>query len=651
MSRQTQRNLGQRPANDGAVTTTTYDDEIESSQPSNPQADRLGDARDANERTALLGSSTSRDYRTEAARDRAALAEAGHPELRPRPWSLKFDLAVAFALLLANGYFLVTSLISFNTPFVANTGLPPHRGSLGLPVWSSFLGCTLNSAALFSFVFPHESPLLAFYTAVATAIFALVTLILSVSVTQLRVVEGPLSFVTISLLIVSALHAALSAALTDRYAPILDPPAELDPDYEPEVGCWASCQRGVRSLLGFLGISLPLAAAHVGVMAAAILLMINVIIRSIDASVEQPGQRWKVEPWLWSRQFFPELNRGLLQSKGREYRVHLACRGVGLEDPPSFAATAAPVNSTITPLERGSVRRTILVEGERGMPANYDADWVLRMLKDGDLNSGDVEIRVCYWDRPGYGFSDASSTSAGPHVVSALTQALTVSGEMARLQPPPGLESAQEDSLATEGIRPPSPLARSGFILVSRGHATGITSLFAAIHPRLVHSFLYLSPVSPATHDLSPPRSRFLAVPHFFTRTLPAIYTELGVGRLWSTLKGVPRRRRVFAYAGEHISGLIERAAVQEQHEDERGRESDAARAWERRRGRYPTRPTVVLGHGAEGDGGKKFVEDVVGDGLQEWDPKWNGGKTGCGKGGDVEKKCREAIKSLLHLD
>jgi hypothetical protein len=36
-------------------------------------------------------------------------------------------------------------------------------------------------------------------------------------------------------------------------------------------------------------------------------------------------------------------------------------------------------------------------------------------------------------------------------------------------------------------------------------------------------------------------------------KALPAIYTELGVGRLWYALKGVPRRRRVFAYEGEHI--------------------------------------------------------------------------------------------------
>lgn len=152
MSRQSQRQLGQQQRTD----SSTYD-EIEhrphstataaggdDSEP-NPQAEHLADERDTNERTALLGSTTSRDYRTEAARDRQALAEAGHPEERKRPWSLRFDLAFAVLLLLANGYFLVTSLVSFNTPFVANTGLPPHRGSLGLPVWSSFLGCTLNT--------------------------------------------------------------------------------------------------------------------------------------------------------------------------------------------------------------------------------------------------------------------------------------------------------------------------------------------------------------------------------------------------------------------------------------------------------------------------------------------------------------------------
>jgi hypothetical protein len=147
--------------------------------------------------------------------------------------------------------------------------------------------------------------MLAFYTSILTAIFALTTLIISVSVTQLRVVEGPLTFIVLALAIASALHAALSSALTDRYAPILDPPEELDPDYEPATGCWASTKHGLRSCLGFLGISLPIAAAHIAILLGFVLITINVIVRSVDASVEQPGQRWKVQPWLWQRRNFP----------------------------------------------------------------------------------------------------------------------------------------------------------------------------------------------------------------------------------------------------------------------------------------------------------------------------------------------------------
>ncbi|GAA6045631.1 hypothetical protein RTBOTA2_000818 [Rhodotorula toruloides] len=609
-------------------------------------ADDLADSRGANERTALLGSTTSRDYATEARRDRRALAEAGHPEAegRRRPWSLRIDFAVALLLLFANGYFWTMSMAGVRGQFIANTALPKHAGSMGLPVLISFLACATNTASLLAFAVPHESPMLAFYTSILTAIFALTTLIISVSVTQLRVVEGPLTFIVLALAIVSALHAALSAALTDRYAPILDPPEELDPDYEPETGCWSSTKHGLRSCLGFLGISLPIAAAHIVILVGFILITINAIVRSVDASVEQPGQRWKVQPWLWQRRNFPELGHGFFQPKGREYRVHLSCRGIGLDDPPQF--TASPSN-TSSALQRPTVRRTIVVESERGIPGALDAEWVLKMLREGDLNSGDIEVRVCFWDRPGYGFSDASSTSSAPHIASALTQVLSVSGELARLEPPPSLEGA--DDAATVG--PPSPLARSGLILVSRGESTALTSLFASIHPRIVHSFLYITPVSPSTHYLSPARSRFSAVPAFFTRTIPALWTELGIKRTWWAIRGVPRRRRVLAREGERVNGLIERAGLQEAHELDLGREADGAKAWERRRGRYPTRPTVVLGKSSVGDGGKKFVDDVVGEGLREWDREWKGGKSGCGSGGEAEQKCRDAVRSLMSLD
>ncbi|BGP38314.1 hypothetical protein JCM10450v2_002260 [Rhodotorula kratochvilovae] len=633
------RTLGQTRAPDEPLDAAIEHPTARPTSPSSRPAHALAhDREEAGERTALLGSSSSRDYRTEAARDRAALAAAGHPETQRarRPWSLRIDAGLTGALLLANGYFLTMGLASVDGAFVANTGLPAHRGSVGVPVWASFLSCTMNTATLLSFLFPHESPLLSFYTAIGTAFFALLTLILTLSVTQLRVVEGPLTFVVLALSIATALQSAYTAALTDRYAPLLDPPEELDPDYEAPSGAWAAIKRGTRAALGFLGISLPLAAAHVAVLAAFVAIATGVIIRAVDASVEQPGQRWKVDPWLWQRKYFPELAHGVFQPRGREYRVHLSCRGLGLDDPPFAFA-----NTSLATTGRPTVRRTLLIESEVGVPGQIDADWVLRMLKDGELSSGDVETRVCWWDRPGYGFSDASPSSAAPHVVSALTQALSVSGEIARLQPPP--------TLSEQGINAPSPLARSGFLLIARGHATPLTALFASLHPRIIHSALYLSPVSPSTHFSPHSRSRLRAVPRFFTQVVPALYSDLGVARAWSALRGGSRKRRVLAREGERVNGLIERAGVQETYERERGRESDGAKAWERRRGRYPVRPTVVLGKGGEGDGGRRFVEEVVGQGLREWDTEWRGKGGACE--GEGEEKCREAVRALLALD
>ncbi|GAA5982426.1 hypothetical protein JCM11641_006979 [Rhodosporidiobolus odoratus] len=644
---------------------TPYDAEIQHAAPPTHHPIPAGQGQDDSERTALLGRASSRDYHTQAQRDRAALAAdrelASRDGQRRKPWSLRIDWTVAALLLLVNGYFWLMSLLAIKSPFIQYSALPAHRGSMFLPIWVSFLSCTTNTAALLAFLFPHESPNLAFYTSLTSSIFALLTLIVCLSVTQLRVVEGPLTFILLALAIVSLLHSALSAALTDKYAPLLDPPEELDSELggEQPTGFWVSVKRAGRAGLGFLGISLPIAAAHLAVLVAFVLLTVNVVVRAVDSSVEQPGQRWKVEPTLWGRKYFPELGRGLFQAHGREYRIHLSCRGLGLDDPPMLTRTtsspsnapidSSPANSTsIDASGRPTVRRTILVESEQGVPGQVDAEWVLRMLKDGDLNSGDVEIRVCWWDRPGYGYSDGSPSSSAPHLVSALTQALSVSGEMARLGPPPSLAPLDSSSSPTAA---PSPLARSGFVLISRGRSTSLTSLFAALHPRLIHSFLYIHPTSPSLFYTSNPQTRFAAIPHFFTRTVPALVSELGIKRTWWAFKGVSRRRRVLSRSREFVSGLVERSTLQEAHERELGKASDGAKAWERRRGRYPNRPTAVLGKGEGPDEGRKFVEEVVGEGLREWDKDWQGGKRGCGVGGREEERCREELRGLLSLD
>lgn len=73
------------------------DDEI--AHPTPPTATTTAADR-SNERTALLGSSTSRDYHTEAQRDREVLAREGeltHP--RTRPYSLRIDFAIGAILL------------------------------------------------------------------------------------------------------------------------------------------------------------------------------------------------------------------------------------------------------------------------------------------------------------------------------------------------------------------------------------------------------------------------------------------------------------------------------------------------------------------------------------------------------------------------
>jgi len=235
-----------------------------------------------------------------------------------------------------------------------------------------------------------------------------------------------LTCVLIGLFIVSQIHAVISASLTDQYAPLLAPEDELDP--EVDGGCFASFKRVCGYTASFVGISLPLALGHIAILAATVLITIGVIIRAADASVEQPGFRYKIDPWLWTRSYFPsvndfpytmslfqlltivsivhsELGRGRLTNsfRGRYYRVHLACRGIGLDDPPYLTnENASPVNnSSLNTLGRPTVRRTVLVESEQGVPGATDADWLLKMLKEGDLNSGDVETRVCYWDRPG----------------------------------------------------------------------------------------------------------------------------------------------------------------------------------------------------------------------------------------------------------
>ncbi|KAM0788354.1 hypothetical protein ACM66B_001495 [Microbotryomycetes sp. NB124-2] len=605
------------------------------------------------ETTALLG--TGKTARSDSVKNK-------QQQQRRRPISLKIDYAVAVLLLLANVCFLLLTVASISSPFITHNALPPHRGSTFLPIWVALLSTITNILALLAFVFPLEHPLYSAYSNVTSAFLLAVILILSMAVTQLRRHENVLTLVVVMLGIASTLHAAFSAVLAARYAPILlaEPVPTRDGDVKFTFG--ESLMRALRGTWSFLHVSFPLIVLHTAVPLLYILLTLSVIIRTIDSSVEQPGQRWKVNPWIWSRQRFPEIGSGLWETGGREFQVHLSCRGVGIDDPiPPFAATNATNEiafSAPEPTERKTVRRTILIEGDQGVAGRVSSDWVFKMLKNGDLTNGDFEIRVCFWDRPGYGFSDSSPSASTPQMVTALTQALTLAGEFARLEPAPTLNEAGEES---EERFAPTPLARSGFVLVSRTYGSLTSSLFATINPRLIHSFLYLSPLPYDLH-FSKKHVFLHSVPAFFTRTIPAMTSELGIWAIGSVLKGRSRMSRVLSNERDAIAGRMKRAWLEEEHERDLGHDSLSYIAWDKKKGRYPERPTIVLsepgGRKSRGrryddktwdDAQAAFVDDIIKDGLNQHVKHVKDWYGTCE--GDGYEDCRKSLKKLVTMD
>lgn len=117
-----------------------------------------------------------------------------------------------------------------------------------------------------------------------------------------------------------------------------------------------------------------------------VLLTATLTLRSYDASLEPPGERYSVD--------------------GDKYQLHLACVG------------------NITYNEAGERNPTVLVEsGETPFEDTMD-DWIYHAYENGTIN------RYCYYDRPGLAWSDnAPSPHSAGMTVASLTEALAVAGE------------------------------------------------------------------------------------------------------------------------------------------------------------------------------------------------------------------------------
>jgi len=216
-----------------------------------------------------------------------------------------------------------------------------------------------------------------------------------------------------------------------------------------------------------------------------VLMTATLILRARDASLKMQGQRIYVD--------------------GHKYQVHLACVG------------------NATHASSGKKSPTVLLEaGEYPSELDFE-NWTYNSYTNGTID------RYCYWDRPGYAWSDnAPSPHSAGMSATALSEALAKSGE--------------------EGP----------WILVSAGYGSIVSRIFSSTHPHDVAGILLIDPLH---EDLL---SRIGNAKRGFVLWGYGIISPLGIERVLGALfKGRTREDRVYgksAYQG----GKFIKAQLQE---------------------------------------------------------------------------------------
>lgn len=302
------------------------------------------------------------------------------------------------------------------------------------------------------------------------SLFLLVNLIIIVSVPRIRAEEGPPG-------IASVVWATLITAycvITDRVV------AWGKREEEERLTGRPESRRTLREWLAVLAATIILAIYIV----ITVLMTATLILRARDASLEMDGQRYFVD--------------------GDKYEVHLACIG----EPQS-------ANGTRTP--------TILLEAAEE-PLEFDFEhWAYAAYQNGTIS------RYCYWDRPGYGWSDnAPSPHSAGMSADNLAEALAVAGE--------------------EGP----------WVLVSAGYGSIVSRIFSARHGRDVVGIMLIDPLhEDLLHRIAAPSRGFLLWGW-------GIISPLGIDRVAGALfRGRTREDRVYGKDATQ-GGKFIKAALQE---------------------------------------------------------------------------------------
>ena len=202
--------------------------------------------------------------------------------------------------------------------------------------------------------------------------FLLIDMIIIVAVPRLRVEEGWVGIASV----VWATVIALYNVLTDRVV------AWGKREEEERLTGRKESRRTLREWCAVLTASVIMVVMIV----VAILLTATLILRSRDAGLAPPGERYYVD--------------------GDKYQIHLACMG------------------NVTYNAAGKRNPTILLEGGEDPVEDTLENFIFDAYKNGTIN------RYCYYDRPGLAWSDnAPSPHSAGMTSEALAEALARAGE------------------------------------------------------------------------------------------------------------------------------------------------------------------------------------------------------------------------------
>ncbi|TID16502.1 putative membrane protein [Venturia nashicola] len=367
--------------------------------------------------------------------------------------------------------FLFISFFWWVLLFVSIFVSPPMMHSRGSGFFDfSFTTLTVGNLLIALLFFANPSKAMRVLTFVLAGLL-LLDMILILAVGRVRMEEGWVGIASV----VWAVFIAIFTALTDRVVAWGKREEEERLTGRPETR---------RTLAEWLGVMISTIFLSLYV-AIVVLMTATLILRARDASLEMEGSRIFVD--------------------GEKYQVHLACVG------------------NVTTGKGGKRGPTILLEGgEEPVEQSFER-WAYGAYTNGTID------RYCYWDRPGYAWSDdAPSPHSAGMSATALSEALAKSGE------------------------------DGPWISVSAGYGSIVSRIFSSQHAGAVEGILLVDPLhEDLLHRIGQPSRGFVLWGY-------GILSPLGIQRTAGALfKGRSREDRVYgksAYQG----GKMIKAQLQE---------------------------------------------------------------------------------------